>query len=494
MSIPTIPPGEVAEMRTQTRLPILFCAAISLLWLAGCSDEPKISTSSPEALKSYTEARSLYEKFYYREAEEACNKAIAADSLFAMAWVQRALISSQSSDEREAKEAIARAMRLSSNASRSEQMIVRMWYHRINYATVEAAAVADSIIERYPTVREAYLLRGQLYELSKNSESAIRMYQRAILLDSSYAPCVMSLGYAYSNLGDFTKASNFMERYIRLLPNDADPRASYADVLLRAGQYDLALEQYRKSLELKPDYWYSIQKIGDVYSVLGRLNAAEEQYHRALELLPKSHGIAVQRLAADGRLSYLRGNFKEALRLFTEANRIDSTSGEPAWGIVYSLTKLKQYDDADQVIAGIHTELARRNLLLSPVMTAFNLVRAISLKERGEYDQALAACDEALQFAVPLNRSGIYNVVADIHLRQKEYEQALDACEEALAVNPNAPETLLTLLKIYHGKKDMRMTREIGGRLMSLWDKADSNFIYLNEAREALGRTTVVSR
>lgn len=465
-----------------------------LVLLAGCSDDVKITTSSPEALKWYQEGLSLYEKFYYREAADAITKAIQADSGFALAWARRAIISFHSHDEASANKAITTALQLSSGASRSEQMLIRMWQHRINYEHNQAASTADSIIDRYPRLREAYLVRGQIFELNKNSESAIKMYQRAVDLDSTYAPAVMSLGYAFSGLGDVDKASTYMERYIRLLPKEADPRASYGDVLMRAGRYDEALEQYRKSLEAKPDYWYSLQRIGDIYVVQGRLRAAEEFYHRGLDLLPASNQIAVSRHSTDGRLSALRGDYEGALVQYREALSIDQRAGDPAWGMLYALTKLKRFSSADTLIADIHSEMSRRNLLGSSAMASFYLIQSFTMKERGEYSVALAACDSALQYALPLSRGSIYNQIADIRLRQKEFELALDACEEALSVNPNSPEILLTLLKVYSAKKDVRMTVEIGSRLLAIWVDADEDYVPLKEAQQIMGHSAAATR
>jgi tetratricopeptide (TPR) repeat protein len=467
-------------------IPILFL-------LGGCSGDTKITTSSPQALKWYQNGVSLYEKFYYREAQDLITKAIEADSGFALAWARRAIISFYSHDEAAAKEDITRALQLSGGASRSEQMLIRMWKHRISYEHSEAASTADSIIDRYPDLREPYLVRGQLYELNKNNESAIKMYQRAVDLDSTYAPAVMSLGYAFSGLGDVDKAAAYMERYIRLLPKEADPRASYGDVLMRAGLYDEALEQYQKSLEAKPDYWYSLQRIGDIYVIEGRLRAAEELYHKALDLLPASKQIAVSRHATDGRLSALRGDYEGALVQFREALSIDERAGDPAWGMLYALTKLKRFSSADTLIADIRSEMSRRNLLESSAMSSFYLICSFTMKERGEYSVALAACDSALQYGLPVNRGSIYNEIADIRLRQKEFELALDACEEALSVKPNSPDILLTLLKIYSAKKDVRMKVEIGSRLLAIWADADKDYVLLKEAQQIMGRSAAAS-
>ncbi len=467
---------------------------LAALILLGCGERQKITTSSAEALAAYQRGVALYENFYYREALAAIDSAIAADSSFALAWVRRAMISFNTQDEGAARREIARAMELSGGVSRAEGMLIRMWRHRISYEQREAADVADSLIDRYPYMREAYLVRGQLYEWEKNEVAAIRMYERAVAMDSTYAQAVMSIGYAYSSLGDVGGAIAYMERYIRLLPHEADPRASYGDVLLRAGRYDEALEQYKASLVVRPTYWYSMQRIGDISSLLGRLKQSEAYYDSSLALRPAGRQIEVLRLVIWGRLDILRADYKAAAGKFRSALAIDSTSGDAAYRLVYAMVRLGDLEAAEDLREGIRVELMRRNLFESPSRAGYELMRSLVLRERGKFDEALAACDLALQYSVPLSRAYIFNERAEVHLRAKEYERALDACEEALALNPNSPDVLLTLVKVYHAKKDVKMTVEIGGRLLALWAGADPDFSPLRELQQIIGRTPLAGR
>jgi tetratricopeptide (TPR) repeat protein len=462
--------------------------------LLGCGERQKITTSSAEALAAYQRGVALYENFYYREALAAIDSAIAADSSFALAWVRRAVISFSTQDEGAARREIARAVGLSGGVSRAEGMLIRMWQHRISFEQREAADVADSLIDRYPYMREAYLVRGQLYEWEKNEVAAIRMYERAVAMDSTYAQAVMSIGYAYSSLGDVGGAIAYMERYIRLLPHEADPRASYGDVLLRAGRYDEALEQYKASLVVRPTYWYSMQRIGDISSLLGRLRQSEAYYDSSLALRPAGRQIEVLRLVIWGRLDLLRADYKAAAEKFRSALAIDSTSGDAAYRLVYAMVRLGDLEAAEDLREGIRAELMRRNLFESPSRAGYELVRSLVLRERGKFDEALAACDLALQYSVPLSRAYIFNERAEVHLRAQEYEHALDDCEEALALNPNSPDVLLTLVKVYHAKKDVKMTVEIGGRLLALWAGADADFSPLRELQQIVGRTPLAGR
>ena len=205
---------------------------LATLAVAGCNTGPRWSTNSPEAVRAYEEGVSHWNRFYYVEAAASFQKAIAADSTFAAAWARLAFVHANASDEAEARKESRRAMALCANAPLREQLLVRLLFYRIMYANIDAAAVADSMIALYPDDAEAFYVRGQLYEQGKNLEAAVKMYGQAVKVDTGFGLGFMSLGYAYSELGEQDKAVAFMQRYIRVAQGTADPRASYADILL----------------------------------------------------------------------------------------------------------------------------------------------------------------------------------------------------------------------------------------------------------------------
>lgn len=471
-----------------------FLPGLVAVLIAGCGEKPKVTTSSPGALQWYEKGVSLFERFYYREALEAIDSAIAADSTFTLAWVRRAVIDSKTGNQEAAQKEIARAVALSGGASRSEQMQARMWLYLIRYDQRKAADVADSLIGAYPSLREAYLVRGQLYEWEKNNEAAIRMYERAVAMDSTDAQAVMSIGYAYSNLGDVSEAIEYMGRYIRLLPHEADPRASFGDVLLRAGRYDEALEQYKASLVINPEYWYSMRRMAEVYTTLGRLKLAEAYFDTSLSLMPASPQVKVLRRVIAGRLDYERADYRSAAEKFQNALSLDSTSGEAAFNLDITLLRLGDIDAAERLNEGIRAEILRQNRFESPSRTAYELMVARTFRERGKFDEALAACDRALQYSIPLTRAAIFRERAEIYRRAGQYEPALDACEEALSFNSNSPEVLMTLVRVYHAEKNVDMTVEIGSRLLALWSEADPDFRSLQELQEIIGKAPHAGR
>jgi tetratricopeptide (TPR) repeat protein len=391
-------------------------------------------------------------------------------------------------DQANARKQIALAMKLATRTTRYEQLLIRMWSYRVENQFTNVAAVAESLIALYPDEPEPYLTRGQMYEVAKNLEGAVGMYRRSIEVDTGFALGVMSLGYAYSSLGDQEKAVTYMQRYIGMAPGAGDPYASYADLLLRAGRYDEALEQYRKSLEVKPDYWYSFQQIGRIDLMLGKLTEGRAQVEHAVSLIPQSPALKSAMTRVDGELALLRGRYPEAVTLFEEAAASDSTDFEAASKLGYTLGRMKRFDDAHQWLDRAAAVIEERRLTETDAMLGLALLRAEVLREEGKREEALDECLKALDNSVPLARGSIYREIARIHLDGAEWEAGLDAVEQSLAVSPNHPSTLFTLAKIYHGMGDKRMTREIGERLLALWKNADQDFQDCNDLLRLLGQ------
>jgi len=463
-----------------------FPFVLMLFVVGGCHQNPHLTSRSPEAIAFYDTGLKQYEQFSYSEARASFESALTKDSTFAMAWLRLGLVHNSVRDEARANSCVDRAMALAPNASEREQLFIRMWYYRLRFNTAAAAATADSLASLYPDEKEVYLFRGNIYELSKNFDAAIKCYQRAVQVDTGYALAVMSLGYAYSTTGDQEKAIAQMQRYIQLAPKDADPRASYADILMRAGRFDEALGQYRESLALKPDYWYSIQQIGSIDAMKGMLNEAEQQYHKSFSLLPSNRQLEATETALQGKFALLRGKTDEAAGYFQKSLQIDTLNLDAAVGYVLALARSRRIVEAEEVLQRIHAELGRRDLLTSPYMAGYYLACSIVNMHNGDLVNALVMCDSGFAYSTTQGRAAIYRQMAETNLRQKAFDDGLSACEEGLALTPNSPDILLTLVRIYAADSDHRMTREIGGRLLEFWKNADADYAPRNEVARLL--------
>jgi tetratricopeptide (TPR) repeat protein len=458
------------------------------LSLSGCGSERKWSTNSEEAVRWMETGVKYWQQFNYTDALASLEKSIAADSQFAIAYGRMALVHLWGSNMPDARIQIARAMRLSGAATAREQQIIRLWSYRINEKHDEEAALADSLITLYPDETELYWFRGQCYENEGNFEAAVRLYNESAERDTSFALSIMSLGYAHSVLGDQGKAVKYMQQYIRMAPMEPDPLASYADILMRAGRYDEALDNYRKALTVKPDYWYAVREIGTVYMVKGRLREAEKQFEDAFRLLPANPTMEAGMLKYRGIVDIQRGRYDDAIALFRASLAIDSTYLGVAGGLVTAMARAKRFAEGWEVVDSVRAELGRRDLTDSPMMLMYHLMRSRLYTAEGKLDSAEEECRVAVEFSTPLSRGAIYAQWARIARAKRDSEGAIGAVENALSVNPNAPDALMTLALVYREKGDNQMAAEIGKRLLEMWREADPDFQPLAELREGLGK------
>ncbi len=465
----------------------LFVISLAALQ-PGCGGDRRWTTDSQEAVQWVETGVQQWQRFNYADALKSLDKAVAADSMFAIAWGRIALVHLWAGNLPDARSAISRAVGLSGNATLREQRLIRLWSYRISEQRGLEAALADSLIRLYPEETEVYLFRGQGYELERNYEAAVRLYSQGVEKDTGFALGIMSLGYTYSILGEPEKAVFYMQRYMRMAPQEPDPLASYGDILVRSGRYDEALDQYQKALQIKPDYWYAIREIGSVYLIKGRLRDAERQYEEAVRLLPANVQTEAGMLRVKGIAELQRGRYEEAIAFFRASREIDSSYVGVTGGLTVALGKLRRFAEGWEVVDSLRAELDRRDLTDTHLMQGYHLVRARLLTEEGKFDEAEAECREAMETSSPFTRVSVYIYLARVLRARGAWERAIDAIENALAINPQAPEALLTLALIYHDIGDEQMAWVIGNRLLNFWQAADPDFLPLLELRKALGR------
>ena len=70
---------------------------------------------------------------------------------------------------------------------------------------------------------------------------------------------------------------NAFQKYIQLIPKDPNPYDSYAELLLKMGRYDNSIAQYRKALEIEPNFVNAHQGIAMALLYPGKPDDAEKE-------------------------------------------------------------------------------------------------------------------------------------------------------------------------------------------------------------------------
>src|SRR5262249_42546740 len=97
--------------------------------------------------------------------------------------------------------------------------------------------------------------------------------------------------YCYARMGNFDKAFANIKHYTELVPNEANPQDTFAEISRMAGRFEDALTHYRMSLKIDPSFHESQLGLGDTYALMGQEDRARGEYVKAI-----ASGSPVQRV------------------------------------------------------------------------------------------------------------------------------------------------------------------------------------------------------
>jgi serine/threonine-protein kinase len=184
-----------------------------------------VTTASIPALRAFLEGEAANRKSEFEVAVEAYERAVAADSSFALAWdrLASAIGWDDVTDER-MLEARSRAWELRERLPERRVRMVEVSYGqtRDDPSTIENAR---ALVTRYPDDPEAWYLLGETYRhlpptYLSTLEEQVRTFERAIDLDPSFAPYrIHHLELAFM-MGDSAAAHERLREYARLASED----------------------------------------------------------------------------------------------------------------------------------------------------------------------------------------------------------------------------------------------------------------------------------
>jgi TolB-like protein/DNA-binding winged helix-turn-helix (wHTH) protein/Tfp pilus assembly protein PilF len=298
-----------------------------------------------------------------------------------------------------------------------------------------------------PAAYEAYL-RGRSYWNQRNEASlhkAIEQFEQAIEIDPGYAPAYSGLADCYTTLGylsyldpfeAFPRAREAASKAVERDETLAEAHTSLAYYnLYHAWNWSEAEKEFRRAIELNPNYataheWYSYYLLA-----MGRMDEAWSEITRARELDPLSVIISTDvgfnyfyRHDYDGAIGQLRqtlavspkfplahlwlGRAYQQKKMYVEAidefNKTDDAL--PGWVVTLAGTgnaygEWGKRDDAKQVLARL-AEMSRQKYV-----TPYGV--ALVYAGLGDKDQAFAwltkACEGRSHWLVWLNRDPRWN-------------------------------------------------------------------------------------
>ena len=243
-------------------------------------DSIPVTTALPEARRLFEQGMLNLENQHTDTATQAWRAAVKVDPNFALA---RLFLSYESSDPTEQVRERARAKALAPHVTRGEQLMIGWLAGVRENDYVHAIADMNDLLQSYPKDKRLMFLAGRWLITQTRYEQGQKLLERVIAVDANYPAVLNELGYTYAFTGNFRRATEMMDKYVGLVPEEANPQDSYGEIMRMSGNFDLALRHYRAALKLDPTFYWSQLGLADTYALMGDESKAREEYAKAIQ-------------------------------------------------------------------------------------------------------------------------------------------------------------------------------------------------------------------
>ena len=268
-----------------------------------------VTTSSPEAYRSYLEGVQLNDKFYNSEAKAAFKRAIELDSNFAMAYFGLAMLSLEP-DGAMKNSALSKAWQLSERVTEKERLSIHSVYAaRIDKDLAKSVSLLEELVQKYPHEQSAYLGLASSYAEQGNYEKALGVCLRALDNDPRDGLAWNTLAYGYMMVNKRNEAMDAIDHYMQLSPALPNAYDSKGEICCAFGEIDSALYWYQKAVSFKTDF-PTTYKIGLVSLIKQDYSTAEKEFR-----LWGTTSDNLQKASAENLLSIIpfhRGKMQES--------------------------------------------------------------------------------------------------------------------------------------------------------------------------------------
>ncbi len=205
------------------------------------------------------------------------------------------------------------------------------------YIRQDRASDADEFARRFIEMRPENLehkaARLEIQLAQRRYEDVVRAAKEILRKDERHVDAMLAMAHANYQLDRYELGLAILRSAVKLAPKRAEIYYLYGNIELAMGQKPAAMINYRKAVELQPDYPEARNNLGLLYHEARDYDAAIEQYLAALDGFP------------DYKEAYLNlGNaykgsarFKEAEGAFLRAISLDNGFADAYFnlGILY---------------------------------------------------------------------------------------------------------------------------------------------------------------
>jgi len=441
----------------------------------------KITTTAPEALKYYVEARKRHMSMEYREAIPLYEKAVALDPGFAMAYRGLGTCYSNLSYLQKGREFNQKALANADRISDRERLLIEGRDYYLYERTYEKAIQTfEQLLKLYPDDYIGNNGLGVVYSALEEDEKALPCMERSYALHKDALGCV-NVGGLYNSMGQYEKTRAVWEDFLKSVSDSPRIHAELGRTFLDQGRYDEAMAEADKAFLLSPGSLDGSYLKSDIFYFQDHFEAAEKECRAVLERGPRASTLFA-RIRLIG-LEVAQGRFKDAAgeldRLIAVIDELGIANLKATTlGFAAGLDGIAGHPD--QALQKIETALKiSRDLDFWPRIRGLLAQKGVMNLKMGSMDDALKAARELKEFiAQGLNKKAArYADFLDgnIELKRGNSSKAVELLEKAVvylphqsAITDEHANFLDSLATAYEGSGNMAKARETYEKITGL--------------------------
>ncbi len=421
----------------------------------------KITTSSPEAYKYYTEGRKYHDAGDNRRSIQLMEKAVEIDPGFAMAYRSMAMSYNNLYLLSERNKFMQKALKLADRLSDAERYQIQGSYYDGSEETYSQAIEAfNKLLDLYPDDTTANHNLARIYLDLEEWDKAIKRLEICVRNRTEFVHSYTALADSYSARGNDDKGRQVLESYIQNSSDNAQIRWALARLDVDSGKLEPAMAEIDKAFLLDPEPFEILMDKGDIYTYQGDLARAEGEYQKLLEARePVGRAVGRGRL---GMLWLLQGQYEKTKNIWKQSAAVAESMGQNSWvcmasaRLAYACLKIGDWEGAlgycqadwDNGEKAAYLEGKRTSLYL----------KARTFIGMNALDRARETADELKNIIEKgLNKKYIryhQHLMALLEIERKNYPQAIELMTGALALEPYGPparnvEFMNTLARAY---------------------------------------------
>ncbi len=252
-----------------------------------------------------------YTPSHFEAAEKACNRALTHDSTQDDVYTALGSLYRRSGQLEKAATYLHEALTLNPRSSEAVYSLARTREDQGDLAA--ARALLDQAIDLQPGYWFTHNTMGTFLRRAGQSREATEYFERVIELVPDRALGYVNLAATVSHLGDFDGALDLYRRSIEVEPTIL-AHSNMGIVYYRLGQYGMSALEQQKAIDLAPDDYYNWGHLADARRQAGDSSAAIVAYQKAIELVdealavnPKNAALIVARAKYGASLGHVDG-------------------------------------------------------------------------------------------------------------------------------------------------------------------------------------------